>query len=117
MNPVEPVWVGVLMTIMTGIGLIIPKISSWFSDRKKDKQGDIEFIVANLKGIIEIQAGKLSTLEMKLLDLQQKLLDMQSANVNTLTENLKMKEQIKVLTAENSELRLKIDDMERRMPK
>src|SRR6185295_17516343 len=108
MPPVEPVWVGVAMTIGGIIGNFIPKLSSFFTDRKKENQDDIDFIIRNYKGMVETQDQKNRTLETNLVEVQQKLVDIQQANVHTLLENIKMKDQIQMLTTENNALRLKV---------
>jgi hypothetical protein len=117
MNAVEPGWVAILMMIMTAIGALIPKIQEWFSKKKKEDQEGAAFLLTSYKETILQQDAKLQKLEQKLVDVQQKVVDIQTANVTTLMENAKMKEQIQILTIENTDLRLKVSDLERRIPK
>ena len=116
-NGVQPGWVVALMGIMTGVGLLIPKLQDWFSKKKKEDQEGLQLVVATYKETILLQDAKILTMGQKLVEVQQKVIDIQVANVATLAENLQMKEQIKVLTSENNELRLKVADLERRIPK
>jgi len=101
MEPIHPVWVGVLMTVMTGLGALLPKISEWVTNRKKDKtvqsQSDIDFIVKNYRQLSQDQIDKSNKLESKLLEVQQRILDMQTAHIATLMENVNMKQQIVAL--------------------
>jgi regulator of replication initiation timing len=131
MEPVHPVWVGVLMTIMTGLGALLPKITDWFSNKNKadrekklQDQADIDFIIKNYRQLSADQIEKGNKLESKLLEVQQRILDMQTAHIATLTENVSMKQQIQTLTAElqtltteNKALRLQLEELERRIPK
>jgi len=135
MEPIHPVWVGVLMTVMTGLGALLPKISEWVTNRKKDKtvqsQSDIDFIVKNYRQLSQDQIDKSNKLESKLLEVQQRILDMQTAHIATLMENVNMKQQIVALQTEKNEnsaeieklkaantiLRSQVEDLERRVPK
>ena len=117
MNAIEPGWVAILMALMTGIGAFLPKIQEIFSKKKKEDQEGAAFLLSSYKETILLQDSKILTMGQKLVEVQQKVIDIQTANVLTLAENLQMKEQIKALTAENSDLRLKIADLERRIPK
>lgn len=117
MNPIEPGWVGILMAVMTAIGVFLPKLQAWMFDKKKQDQSDTAFIIANYKDTVNSQQDKLLKMEGKLVELQQKIVDIQTANVTTIMENMTMKQQILSLTAENTVLRGKVDDLERRMQK
>lgn len=138
MEPVHPVWVGVLMTIMTGLGALLPKITDWFSNKSKverekkvQDQSDIDFIIKNYRQQSADQIEKSNRLEQKLLDVQQHILDMQTAHIATLTENVTMKQKITVLEqeknansaeieklkADNTQLRAQVEDLNRRVPK
>ncbi len=115
MNPVEPGWVAILMMVMTGIGALIPKMQEWLSKKKKEDLEGAAFLLSNYKETIVIQDKKLIEMGQKLVDVQQKVVDIQTANVATLMENMTMKKQIENLTTENSELRGKVADLERRI--
>jgi len=117
MNAIEPGWVAILMALMAGVGAFLPKIQEIFSKKKKEDQEGLQLVITTYKETILLQDSKILTMGQKLVEVQQKVIDIQTANVLTLAENLQMKEQIKALTAENSDLRLKIADLERRIPK
>lgn len=117
MQPVEVHWVAIITAIGTTVGAFLPRLSEWFSSRKKDEQSDVGFVITNLKDLTNTQADKLTKMETRLLDMQQKLIDMQTAHVQTLVENVTMKGQIQALTTENVSLRAKVEDLERRVQK
>ncbi len=124
MNAIEPGWVAILMALMTGIGAFLPKMQEWFSKKKKEDQEGAAFLLSNYRETILVQDKKIVEQDKKMVDMgqklvevQQKVVDIQLANVLTLTENMAMKKQIEVLTTENSDLRLKVTDLERRIQK
>jgi hypothetical protein len=117
MNAIEPGWVAILMAIMTGVGALIPKMKEFFSQKRKEEQEGAAFLLTSYKETILLQDEKLQKMELKLVEVQQKVVDIQVANVATLMENIKMKEQIQNLTTENGELRIKVADLERRIQK
>src|SRR3954465_10942012 len=117
MNPIEPGWVAVLIAIGTGLGTFLPKIQDIFSKKKKEDQEGLQLVITTYKETILLQDSKILTMGQKLVEVQQKVIDIQVANVATIAENLQMREQIKVLTTENTELRSKVADLERRIPK
>jgi hypothetical protein len=131
MEHVHPVWVGVLMTIMTGVGAMLPKIREWLKGKKEQEQSEIDFIIKNYRQRDLDQTDKLAKLEAKLLEVQQRVLDMQTAHITTLTENVLMEQKITALEREKNEnsaeivklkaantlLRSQVEDLERRIPK
>ena len=131
MEHVHPIWVGILMTIMTGVGALIPRITEWLKGKKEQNQSDIDFIVKNYRQLSLDQIDKGNRLEAKLLEIQQRVLDMQTAHIVTLTENVSMKQKITALELEKNEnsaeivklkaantlLRSQVEDLERRIPK
>lgn len=131
MNSIPPEWVAVLMAFMTGVGALIPKMKEFLTQKKKEDQEGVAFLLVSYKDTILLQDQKLQKLESRLVDVQQKVVDIQTANVATLMENMKMREQIQTLTTENATLRhdldssncdretlrLKVEDLERRMQK
>lgn len=131
MEHIHPVWVGVLMTIMTGVGAFLPKIREWIKGKKEEKQSDIDFIIKNYRQRDQDQTDKLAKLESKLLEVQQRVLDMQTSHIATLTENMSMKQKITVLEleknentaeieklkADNSQLRARVEGLERGISK
>jgi len=117
MEPISTEWVAVLMAISAAIGPIITKIKEALSQKKKEDQEGAAFLLTSYKETILQQDAKMQRLETKLVEVQQKVVDIQTANVATLMENITMKEQLKTLSAENTELREKVADLERRIPK
>lgn len=117
MNQISTEWVAVLMAISAAIGPLISKIKEAFTQKKKEDQEGAAFLLATYKDALIQQDVKMQKMEQKLVEVQQKVVDIQTANVATLMENMKMKEQIQNLTAENTELREKVSDLERRIPK
>ena len=117
MEPISTEWVAVLMAISAAIGPIITKIKESVTQKKKEDQEGAAFLLTSYKETILQQDAKMQKLESKLVEVQQKVVDIQTANVATLMENMKMKEQIQILTVENTDLRLKVADLERRLPK
>ena len=114
---IQPGWVAILMMIMTGIGALIPKLKEMMSAKRKEDQEGAAFLLSSYKETILQQDTKMQRLEQKLVEVQQKVVDIQTANVATLMENITMREQIKNLSAENTELREKVAELERRLPK
>jgi hypothetical protein len=117
MEPISTEWVAVLMAISAAIVPIITKIKEALSQKKKEDQEGAAFLLTSYKETILQQDSKMQRLELKLVEVQQKVVDIQTANVATLMENMKMKEQIQNLTCENNDLREKIADLERRIQK
>ena len=117
MEPIQPQWVAILMALMTAIGAFLPKVKEFFTAKRKEEQEGAAFLIANYKDTILHQDEKLQKMESKLLEVQQQVVTIQTASIERIMENMKMKEQIKNLTDENDELRRKIAELERRIPK
>ena len=131
MDNIHPVWVGILMTIMTGVGALLPHIRTWLKGKQEYQQSDIDFIIKNYRQRDQDQTDKLAKFESKLLEVQQRVFDMQTSHLATLSENVAMKQQISVLEqeknantseieklkADNTQLRAQVEGLERRIPK
>lgn len=115
MNPIEPGWVALCMAISAAIVPLMAKIKEIFTQKKKEDQEGAAFLLTNYRETILMQDKKIVEMGQKLVDVQQKVVDIQTANVLTLTENMAMKKQIENLTKENTDLRSKIADLERRI--